>query len=417
MKTQRKFKKINDKNMILDILNKYAHKKDFYIKGISRIRRVSFDRNDNYIKLNFPDQFKEPKSLTIFTLLNKYIEFDLKHIPHEKLKHLYKVEAIRVAVENRSNKRYNTKGYGIRISKVSNVKVAEDINPNKLPVYVRVILNSYENKYSDSFNHLNLKVDTYGEDDNHIIKFVKKHNKIVYIRDCTKIDDYLKDGGRFKSYIKGIKKLDESLYSDMSEAGKKQMLDEVRTEVNAEVREEIEMMKENEIKTVIYYPIQYDKNKKEYTEPFPIGYIMLYGEKGLKTPFVEEDIIPVLDEIAENACNTIAFGSSKTVEVNEDVLDISKDGMKLTIKDKELIKIFLENPTQKYQLTINFRSLPSLNFWAILRYYNVLPDKSFEVGFKFISETKKDELRLRSIATLENYLKHLFEQEKEKKKK
>ncbi len=410
----REFKEITEKESIKKILNTYADKKTFFIKGIDTTKRISFARKDHYLKLNFPDMFKENKYLTIFTLLNNYVEMDLKHIPHEELKHLYVVNKVKVAKKGRLHPRYDTKGMRIRLTKFENVKTRKDINPKKLPVYVRVILKSYENKYNEELKPIHILIDVYEKiiEEDPIAKLIRKDSKIVYVRDTSKVDDYLKQDENFISYIKSYQKMFFNYDPNISEEGRKMLLNEIKIEVNNEVRKEIEKWEEKEIKSFLYYPIIYDKNKYEFTDPFGLGLIKVYTDKGLKSTYIEQDIIEKLNQISEEACDAVSYGSTKSIEVNEEILNISKTGVRALITNPELKDTMLSHPYEEYKFDVNFPQLPKLTFWGRLAHYKIRKDHSVEVGIEFILEHKKEELRLRSIATLENYLKYLFEKKK-----
>jgi len=190
------------------------------------------------------------------------------------------------------------------------------------------------------------------------------------------------------------------------------LLNEIKIEVNNEVRKEIEKWEEKEIKSFLYYPIIYDKNKYEFTDPFGLGLIKVYTDKGLKSTYIEQDIIEKLNQISEEACDAVSYGSTKSIEVNEEILNISKTGVRALITNPELKDTMLSHPYEEYKFDVNFPQLPKLTFWGRLAHYKIRKDHSVEVGIEFILEHKKEELRLRSIATLENYLKYLFEKKK-----
>jgi hypothetical protein len=415
----REFKIITDKESIKKILNAYSDKKYFYIRTLDNsFSRISFHSKDDLIKLNFPDKLTPARSLTIFTLLNNYIELDLNLLPHQKMKHLYKVERIKIAKKSRAEKRYNAEGYNIKITNFTNIKSRVDINPKKFPVYVRVIHKSYEQKYKNEFFPISLYIDTFENTDDLLARLIKKDNRIIYVRDTQNIHNYLVQNDTYISPIKNRRNMFIELDPRLSDKVKKLLRQNFETDAQKEVREMMERMEEEEVKSFLYYPIIYDKNKVRYTNPFPMGYIKLTSETGLRTPFIDEDIIDKLRLISKEICEAVSYGSNKSMQVSEPVIDISLAGLRTLIKSEKMKETILNNPTEEYKFDLQFPSLPVLSFWGEIIHYTQLndDDKSLSVGIKFLSEDKRNELRLRSIATLENYIKYMFENKSNKKK-
>lgn len=415
MKADRKFKEISDRENINKILDKYANTRVFFVKGMKTRERILFEKKNQYIKLKFSNPLKEIPKLTIFTLLRSYCEFELEIVPERKIQHLYNVKLIRIASDTRKFPRHHIGKLDITLTRFGNIKKVEDINPKKIPVFVRVILKTYENKHQTMFHPSKLFIDIFEFGDD-ITKIVKKSSKIVYVRDTSKNKDYLKqDDTSLISYIKSYQKMFAKFSPDISKAAKNHILEEIKAEVNDEVSIEIEKMETDEIKSFIYAPIIYDRNKENFTKVFPIGFIKVHSETGLNSPFIEESIIQKLQEVSLEICDTISQGSSKYININEKIVNISKEGLAAVITSNVLKQIIFNNPTNIYNFQVHFPSLPNLNFWGELVHYRILKDDSLKIGIKFLTENKKKELRLRSIATLDNYLKHFFEPKKKKK--
>jgi hypothetical protein len=337
-------------------------------------------------------------------------------IPNNKIKHLYKVDTIKVAKKGRSEKRYDTKGYKIRITNFTNIKLKTDINPKKLPVYVRVIHKSYEQKYKTEFFPMSILIDTFENTDDQIARLIKKDNRIVYIRNTQNMNDYLRHDNTFISPIKNRRSMFTGIDPRLSDKIKELLKLNFEADAKKEVREEMAKMEDLGIKSYLYYPIIYDKNKEHFVKPFPMGYIKLTSETGLRTPFIEREFIDKVKNISTEICDAVSYGANKSVSVNEPVVDISLRGLRALIKNEYMKETLINNPVNEYKFDLQFPNLPILSFWGEIKHYNQLndEDKSLSVGIKFLSEDKRNEVRLRSIATLENYIKYIFDNKNKK---
>ena len=303
----REFVVIEDQDEISGLIETRLANKNKFLKNPLEKIQVSIReyKPDNTLDLITDPEFEpsEP-AVAIYALLDSYIEIDLEIIEKIDAGMFHcRISRIQKAVTGRRDLRFRITSDQAVATNFRVSRQALGIGFFTIPTGIKVLLDQFHSTNSNMSDIV--KVDIFRNDDNTLLKGIKKTCKAVLIADTSNADDYGSAGEDFL---------------------------DCRTIFGDGLSQVIMKNIEKGYKSILITPILYI-NEAENMVPF--GYIQLVSKSSPLTIETAEklkgDAVKLVERIRD--ANT-AF-----LPIRQEVIDISKGGAKLMITDSELKKL------------------------------------------------------------------------------
>ncbi len=320
----RKHQITTNKDGILYLMDNYLHGKKLYLKDHNPKIRVNTQRLDNgQFKLFLPSSYQAKTSLSLYSMIQKYIEIEMKHIESLNLgRHIYEPIKAHIAINSRKCPRLDVGDDSIVINQF---KIFEQMNENHIdPQHLSITVKNYYMEYERSLNgqYPNAKLSTfepYDTKDEPLADLIYSKKKILYLENTQNEDSYFTENEDLLNY--GLL-LGNDINSTMARFQK------------------------SKIASLLIYPILYKKQKKRDAA---LGYIKIWSEDSAidfdSTISHLEDVHTALLEKIE-LCRKL-----HTFDTTQNIVDIGEGGLKMKVTDPQLISHFLNNP----ELIMNLR--------------------------------------------------------------
>lgn len=356
----REFIGIEDLDEILELIkNRIGARTVFLKKSAERIpATVSDCQPDHTLKLKTEEDFDpDGKALTFYALLDRYIEIDLE-ILEQLDAGLYscKIIKMRKAAHGRSHIRFRMpEGQAVATNfRVS--RQALDIGIYTIPTSIKVVLDQFQSSHSRMSDIV--KVDIFRGEDSILLKNVKKTRKSLFIPDTSNPGSYAAAGEEFIN-------CSEILGTDL--------------------KQYMQKTAEKGYKSMIIVPILYI-DEAERTIPF--GYIHLVSKS---TPLTIETV----DEMAmhsQKLVERIRDANTAFIQNHQEIVDISRGGMKLKITDNELKKILPK--ARGFIFDLVFKMQAPITIYGEIRVHSIDDEENLYVGIDFEgNSSRKNEMK------------------------
>lgn len=303
---KREFQSVSRPEGIERILSNYVNFNELYEKNsMEKIPVIFISRlNDTTLLLNFNNKI-ESDELKIYTIGNRYMEFDLQMIKkvesHNGNNYIMRINKCKIANDKRRSERFDSSDWNLHVNHITAMNVQEDpidiINSVKFQVFFQNCvkdLDEYDLKKTFLKNDENLSVE---------MRYAIETKGSLYI------DDFNKRGNIINFDADSFAK-----NPDMSDQLEKRF---------------IELQKQ--YKSLFIKPIEYRAIDNKL---FPIGYIMI----ATKERILGTEDIQKIESVVEETSQKIRNANYKTHESKGNVLNISACGALVEISDIELCK-------------------------------------------------------------------------------
>ena len=380
-KSDRKLETIDSIDNIIELLKANISKLTFHVKfDIKKtVVQISSIQEDKSIDVVTDPNFQPGNDkLTLYALLDKYIEIDLE-IAETKGPGLFscKIKNLKRAAEVRKELRLKVNPEQVIAGNFMVSRHAIDVSSYKVPTTIKVLLDQFHSENSQLSDIF--KVDLFTQDDP-VLKNIKATRKTLFIEDINNPDTYKNSG-------EDILDINELLGDHFPDYIKK--------------------LNERSYKSIIIAPIIYVTDAGAQV---PFAYAQCISKS--KT-FTLQDV-ESLKVLVEKLVNRIKDANTVRVQVNQQIVNLSKSGAKLYITDENLKK-YLQT-TRDFLFNIVFKLQAPVTIYCEIKNMFRDDEGNIFVGVAFAGHSsRKDEIkRYNSFLDpmIKNYKDQLLQQRK-----
>jgi hypothetical protein len=381
-KTERKLETIEPMDKALSLLKEKTGGLILYIKNdIEKnvIQITNILEDNSIIIITDPNYQSEDNKITIYGLLDKYIEIHLEIIETQGPGVFKcKVKKFQRAAEVRKELRLKVKPEQVIASNFMVSKHAIDITTYKIPTTIKVLLDQFHS----SNLHMSdiVKVDVFDKSDT-ILESIRKQQKIFYVENIN-------DSETFKSASEDIINIHELLGDRLAEYMKKNI--------------------EKGYKSIIIAPIIYITDSGA---PISFAYLQLISKSKIFSLNDIEEIKKMLGKLVSR----IKDANTVLIQTNQQIVNISKSGAKLYITD-EALKKHLQS-TKGFIFNIVFKLQAPVTIYCEIK--NLYRDDhgNLFAGIAFAGHSSRKNEMKRFYSFLEPMIKNYKQQLLEARKK
>ncbi len=358
-KTERKFEKIDSLDKILDLLKQNINNLTLYVKfDIEKtVVQISNILNDKSIDIvTDPNYQPANNKITVYGLLDKYFEIDLA-VAETKGPGFFRCDIKRFqrAADVRKELRLKVKPEQVIASNFVVSKHAIDFSNFKIPTTIKVLLDQFHSENSQLSDIF--KVDIFSQDDV-ILENIKKSKKIFFIEDINNPDS-------FKNAGEDLIDINEILGDKLSDQIKKYI--------------------EKGYKSIIIAPVIYITDAGAQV---PFAYVQSVSKSKILTL---EDV-NLLKNMLIKLVNRIKDANTIYVQVNQQIVNLSKSGAKLYITDENLKKYL--KTTRGFLFNIVFKLQAPVTIYCEIKNIFLDDEGNMYVGVTFAGHSsRKDEMK------------------------
>jgi hypothetical protein len=358
-KTNRKFETIDSFDNILELLkqniaNLILHVKYDIEKTVVKISNIL---NEKSIDIVTDPNFQPEKNiLTVYGLLDKYFEIDFE-IVETKGPGFFRcaIKKFKRAADVRKELRLKVKPEQVIASNFIVSKHAIDFSNFKIPTTIKVLLDQFHSENS----HLSdiFKVDVFSQNDI-ILENIKKTKKILFIEDLNNPDTHKTSGEE-------IINIHELLGDQLSGY--------------------IRKYTEKGYKSIIIAPVIYVTDEGAEV---PFAYVQSISKSKILT-FEDVDS---LKKMLTKLVNRIKDANTVVVQINQQIVNLSKSGAKLFITDENLKKYL--PTTRGFLFNIVFKLQAPVTIYCEIKNIFRNEEGNVFVGVAFAGHSsRKDEIK------------------------
>lgn len=314
----REYINIEDKDEISALIEKKLAAKNKFLKNPLDKIQVSIReyQPDNTLDLITDPEFEPSgKSVSIYSLLDSYIEISLEIVEKIDAGMFHcKISDVKKAIQGRKNLRFKLTGDQAVATNFRISRQALDIGLFTIPTGIKVLLDQFQSSNSNMSDIV--KVDIFRNDDNILLKGMKKTRKAVLITDTSDAAGYAPAGDGFL---------------------------DCRAVFGEGLGKVIKNNIDKGYKSILVTPILYID---EAENVIPFGYIQLVSKSSPLTFETAEK----LKKDAEKLVARIRDANTAFLPVRQEIMDISRGGARLRISDNELKKLISKTPAFTFDL-------------------------------------------------------------------
>ena len=313
--------------------------------------------DDNSIMIVADASYVPEKTFTIYGLADKYIETDLELLETKAPGYFHcRIKAARKAAYGRKELRFKLEPND---AFATNFKIADysiDITDYKIPTTVKVVLDQFKSLNSKMADIVNVDVFKITETDA-LLNTIKKTGKNVLVTDTADQNSYKAMNDNFIDVADLYGKDFPRFMKFNAEKGYKSIA----------------------IAPLIYMP--------EHGEAVPFGYIRVIS----KTVIFDLDAIFDLKEKSLSLIGKIQEANTKLFTTRQQIVDISKEGVKIKITDPELSLLLSKIPRFIFDILFKLQAPITIN--AIIKSAYKAGNDMF-IGVDFAgNSSRKDEMK------------------------
>ncbi len=298
----------------------------------------------------------ENDAITIYGLMDKYIEIDLS-VEKVQGPGYFKcgIKSIRKAKRGRRDLRFKISPDEAVATNFKVSKHTIDISSFKMPTSIKVLMDQFQSNNSRLGDIVRVEV----LDQNDAVQnLIKKTGKILYIEDVTNRESY--------------RSVDED-FLDLTE----NLKDELDIYINQNVG--------RGYKSIIISPLKYGS---EGEKPITFGYIQVIS----KSEHFTSEKVDLIKDMTEQLIERIRDSNTILVSVSQQIVDVSKGGAKLRITDENLKKYL--SISNGFIFDIVFKLQAPITIYGDIKFYNTDENGNLYIGVDFAgNSSRKDEMK------------------------
>ncbi|HSV97682.1 MAG TPA: DUF1577 domain-containing protein [Spirochaetota bacterium] len=343
---------------IIEMLKTQFHNRKLNIKySIDRMEaKVNEYLEDNTVMLVTDQEFTPEDSITIYGLLDKYFEIDLKVVETRGPGYFRcSIVSMRKASRGRRDLRFRVGPEKVTATNFKISKHTIDITSFTIPTGIKVIIEQFQSQHSKLADIF--KVDVFQPGDP-IIDRVKRSQKNVFIEDFSNPESLKPENDNFVD-------MEEFLGDDAEQYLKKGI--------------------ERGYKSLIISPVTYITPAEQ---PIPFAYIQAISKKDILT--IEKML--EIKELGFTLMDRIRDANTLLVPVHQQIVDISLGGAKLMLSDENLKKYVIHS--KGFVFDIVFKLQAPITIYGEVKF--TFSDKAGNlfVGVDFAgNSSRKDEMK------------------------
>ncbi len=356
----RDFTVVEDSDEIFELIKTRIASKTVYLKNADEKIPASISdyQSDHSLKIMTDPTYKPAgPNITIYALLDKYIEIDmsLQEVLGDGL-FLCRIGKMQKAAQGRQNLRFKLNPDQAVSTNFRVSRQAFDIGTFTIPTGIKIVLDQFQSTNAQMCDII--KVDIFHNEDDALLKAVKKTGKSILISDVSSKENYSPVSDEFIDC--------SGIYS-------------------ADLPSVIQKNVEKGFKSILIVPILYiDESEKI----IPFGYIHLTS----KTSTLTLDNFNKVKEHSLKLVSRIRDANTVLMPVHQEIVDISRGGMKLKITDGELKKLLQK--TRGFIFDLVFKLQAPITIYGEIRTHGTDENGNFFVGIDFQgNSSRKDEMK------------------------
>ncbi len=357
--SNREFTNVTDKEQLIYLVDHYLVGRNIYVKGLSKefLADLKTLFPEPSIRLFFfkglPSDYSVIDKITIYAVVKRYIELTVKKIYFEKNKGDFELISAKIAHNNRLDQRIPVSGEefyaeNFRLSQYS-------LNPNTMdiPISVKVAFDKIKPSLLKDIPECESHI--FGEEkEEKLIEATKKTQKVVYIENVYDKNSFLLEE---EGFLNCKKHFGDTLDKEISD------------------------LIANNINSLLIYPVIFVNIKGEGV---PVGYFKITSSE----PNVNRSIISRLYLSAIDIVNYIRDANVTIIKEKQEVMNVSRKGVQLLIKDLNTLDIFIAN---REDIVFDIRPKPTFRLTLFGKMVNVIktPNNNHLIGLKIIGGEKR----------------------------
>ncbi len=298
----------------------------------------------------------ENDAITIYGLMDKYIEIDLS-VEKVQGPGYFKcgIKSIRKAKRGRRDLRFKISPDEAVATNFKVSKHTIDISSFKMPTSIKVLMDQFQSNNSRLGDIVRVEV----LDQNDAVQnLIKKTGKILYIEDVSIRESYRSVNEDFLDLTENLK-------------------DELDIYINQNVG--------RGYKSIIISPLKYGS---EGEKPIPFGYIQVIS----KSEHFTSEKVDLIKDMTEQLIERIRDSNTILVSVSQQIVDVSKGGAKLRITDENLKKYL--SISNGFIFDIVFKLQAPITIYGDIKFYNTDENGNLYIGVDFAgNSSRKDEMK------------------------
>jgi len=346
---------ISSPQKIQYLLKNYLHGKKMFIKDGESSREVvvtGFDEK-NSVQLHSPlEKFKIGEEIFIFRILGRYIHLQCKILEEVSNNH-YRAEVISAAIAKKDRKeiRIPVVDGEIFINHIRTSKNTIDIQRYSVPTLVKINFTNYQKELDKIYDHVVIDIFSGREG---IYEAVRSTEKIFYVSNAMDPQSLKETSGK---------------YLDLeSEAGLK-------------IENKIREYEKTRIVSEIIVPILYFTHDQCC---IPIGFVQVQSRSRALT----EDDVEKLKKVTEEMVERIRESNTVVVREKQQVVNFSRGGMKIAVRNKDLCKYLAHQ--HGFTFGLFFKGQAAITLYALIRSSYTRPDGSMILGLQVTGSSSSE---------------------------
>ncbi len=373
-RSQRKFQNILDIAQVLYIIRNHLKGKNLFFKGYPQDYTTNIYNiiDDSVIEIEVPAIIKIEPQMTIYAILNKFVEIDLSY--KERLsndRYLFLIVGSNIAKSSRENTRIPMEPGDAFINHITASKNIIKADKYNIPTSVKVIMHQFQAVLERRADEV--YISTFDEKDpKH--RLIQRSNKIYYIRDAQDIssfDPLNEDFIDIRAYLQNNFEQAQRYYK------------------NHGIVSEI-------LSSILYVDLNQDA--------IPLGVIHLIS----KSKPLEIEHVLEAKELSFEIVDRIRTANTMVINKRQPVLDIGRGGAKILITDFELAQVLVHQSGFSFDLYFRFQA--PITLYVEIRSLHWNEQKHLTLGVVFSGRSSRTE----DIKRLHEFLEPL---EKDAKKR
>ncbi len=343
---------------IIELLKTQFHDRKLNIKySIDRMEaKINEYLEDNTVMLVTDQEFTPDDIITLYSLLDKYFEIDLKVVETRGPGYFKcRIISMRKASRGRRDLRFRVSPEKVIATNFKISKHTIDITNFTVPTGIKVIIEQFQSQQSKLADIV--KVDVFQPGDP-IIERVKRSQKTAYIEDFSNPESLKPENDNFVD-------MEELLGGEADQYLKKGI--------------------ERGYKSIIISPVVYITQTEQ---PIPFAYIQAISKKDILTM---EDILEI-KELGFTLMDRIRDANTLMVPVHQQIVDISMGGAKLMLSDENLKKYVIHS--KGFVFDIVFKLQAPITIYGDVKFTFSDNADNLYVGVDFAgNSSRKDEMK------------------------
>ncbi|WP_367898464.1 DUF1577 domain-containing protein [Leptospira sp. WS58.C1] len=363
---------LSDPTAISRIAGSFLYSEELTVKGRQSDNKAIIietfgDSGQISVRFQQRSRISSDEKIILQRTLKNLLELNCRTIRRlNDFEFLMQAESVCIAKTNRKEERLRIKNDSVFATNIVYHPERFELNRHISPNVIRDILETFKDELKHpKFGEIYVGLFQSGQESK--FEIVRKTKKIFYIQNTNNPGSYTEVLPQFVNYI---------------------------TYFGKNILSAIRRYKNESIISELILPLLYDKNDKD---SFPKAYLWI---RSAQEPILAEDLSE-LYALSEKIITTIQNSDSIKSTDRFDVIDISESGVKIRIRQKDILYNVYRNESLKFDLV--FKGRPPIHMNAKICWRSIDRNGKLFLGLKFIS----DQDQLTSLRKLEYNLQSL----------